>query len=202
MARARRPRIESVAELWEAMRDLRRDEFPGPFIRARDLALAFDDTFEFAGDLLRWLTIEALTVIARDVIHRGGGARSRDKKKKTAHASGDGFTMEDDEPEPEPGADPEPEFAEFEEICRACPRNYALPGHDRPEDTRYAETFDAPCAFLQQGAEYLRKMAAGAQRNAAALEALFRLCQRFGFADEDTPRDVLSRRGYQPPEGE
>jgi hypothetical protein len=182
-------------EVYAALRELR-DEArrASHLIKASDLALDFYDNWSLGGDLPRLLTIDALTEMAREVIHnagrksRGGAGRSRSAGSR---AAGEGETETLDEIEIEP------ELPDFAEICAACPENYALPD-DRPADTTYADTFNTPCRRLPEGIAYLTKMARGSLRNATALQNLFDACQRVGFSGDETPRQVMTRHGYEP----
>lgn len=183
-------------EVYAALRELRDEARQAShLIKASDLALDFYDNWSLGGDLPRLLTIDALTGMAREVIHnagrksRGAGMRGSGSRSRGA-SEGETETLEEVELEPE---------LPFAEICAACPENYALPD-DRPADTTYADTFDTPCRRLPEGIAYLTKMARGSLRNATALQNLFDACERVGFSGDETPRQVMTRYGYEPAE--
>jgi hypothetical protein len=129
--------------------------------------------------------IDALVAIARGVVQE---ERARRRGHAYAHA------------EEKERARETLEFPDFDEICRACPSNYALPGDDAPADTVYVETFDFDFAQLERGFRYLREHARAAERNAAALENLWLLCLRLRGKPGETPREILERHGYDPGE--
>ena len=68
-------------------------------------------------------------------------------------------------------------------------------------DGRFVPTFDMPAPYLPEAIAHLRQQAQEALRKAAALENLFRLCERLGFLEDDTPREFLNRHGYDPGNG-
>jgi hypothetical protein len=154
-----------------------------PVMRARDLAQALYDAFDFAWELTQVLVIDALTALARTIVQE---ERARRHRRAYAHARA------------EEVAGRTPEFPDFDEICRECPRNYAIPGEDDPTDTVYVETFDYDYVELRAGFEYLRHHALTELRNAAALENLWKLCERLGGKPSETPREILRRHSYDP----
>ena len=185
MSGIRRPLLGSKGEVTDRARRIREAMLrTGPRVKARDIALEIYDAFTFSINLTKLLVIDALTLIARQVVHeererRSAGARA-------AVAAGE-------------IAEGTPEFPDFDEICRECPRNYALPGNSgEPNDTIYVETFDDDFALLPKGVGYLRAHGLGALRNATALENLYLLCQRLGGRSGETPREILRRSHYDP----
>jgi hypothetical protein len=168
---------EAISEL-RVLRDTARAT--SPRVKARDLALAIFDAFTFSRNLIDAFVIDALTALARSIIQH---ERSAHERRAYADARG------------EDAARGTPAFPEFEEICRECPTNYALPGDD-PEDTVYVETFDDDWLLLKSGFEYLRKHARGELRHADGLENLYNLCRRLRGKAGETPRDILRRAGF------
>jgi hypothetical protein len=154
-----------------------------PVMKARDLASALYDAFDFAWDLSQVLISDALTALARGIVQE---ERARRAGRAKAHARAEEYGR---------GT---PEFPDFDEICGLCPRNYAIPGEDDPTDTVYVETFDYDYTQLETGFEYLRQHAMTELRNAAALENLFKLCERLKGKSGETPREILARHSYDP----
>ena len=154
-----------------------------PLMRARDLAQALYDAFELGADLIEILVIDALTALARMVVQE---ERARGRSRAYASAQAE---------ETSRGTPP---FREFDEICRECPRNYALPGDEGPTDTVYVETFDYDFTKLKPGFIYLRQHANTELRNSFAMENLFRLCERLHGEPGETPREILARYSYDP----
>jgi hypothetical protein len=165
----------------EQIRDCRnRIRLRTPRVKARDIALEIYDAFTFTAEVTRLFIIDALTALCRDVIQE-----ERARSGARAHAAAGAAAV----------ARGTPEFPDFADICDPCPRNYALPA-DEPNETIYVETFDEDFQSLPEGYGYLRKFAEGAQRNATALENLYRLCRRLGGIPGDTPREILLRHGF------
>ena len=154
-----------------------------PLLKARDLAQALYDGFELATDLIEVLVLDALAGLARTVVQE---ERARGRSRVYASERAD---------ERSRGT---PEFPDFDDICRECPRNYALPGEIDPADTVYVETFDYDFTKLQPGFIYLRQHANTELRHAASLENLYLLCRRLGGNPGETPREILNRHSYDP----
>jgi hypothetical protein len=168
-------------EVIEKTRNLREElRVSSPRVKAGDIALGIYDAFTFTENLTRIFVIDALTFIARTIIQR-----ERHLRERREHASAG--AAED--------ARGTAEFPQFEDICRECPRNYALPG-DSPENTVYVETFDDDFENLPDGFEYLQRHGQAEIRHADALRSLYRLCQRLGGNRGETPREILRRHGY------
>jgi hypothetical protein len=175
------PMLLTKGEVIEKTRNLRAElRAASPRVKASDIALGIYDAFTFSQDLTRVFVIDALTFIARTIIQR-----ERQQQERREYASAGAAET----------ARGTPEFPEFDDICRECPRNYALPG-DTPEDTVYVETFDDDFTRLPDGFEYLRRHGQTELRHAAALENLYRLCHRLGGTSGETPRQILKRHGY------
>lgn len=178
------PTLDTKYDVVERVKDVR-DQFKvlNPRVKARDIALAIYDAFIFSPSLQRVLLIDALTAIARSVIqYDRAHTREHERAHEAASDAARGTLT----------------FPEFEEICRDCPSNYALPGED-PEDTVYLETFDNEFECLRPGFKYLEKMAEGTARNARALRSLYDLCVRLGAKPHETPRELLLRKyGFDP----
>jgi hypothetical protein len=154
-----------------------------PIYKAREIAETINDNFEFADQLTDALRLDALTAMARSVVQEERARRSNNAYHDSeAKARANGTA----------------EFPGFEEICRRCPTIYALPGEDDPIDTRYVETFDYDFAALPKGFNALLGHAEATLRNGRALQALWRLCRRLGGMPGETPRQILSRHGFDP----
>jgi hypothetical protein len=154
-----------------------------PPLKARDLAQALYDGFELATDLIEILLLDALAALARAVVQE-----ERARGRSHAYASGRAGEI----------SRGTREFPEFDEICRECPRNYALPGEDDPADTVYVETFEYDFTRLRAGFIYLRQHGNTELRHAAALENLWTLCTRLKGEVGETPREILRRHSYDP----
>jgi hypothetical protein len=154
-----------------------------PLLKARDLAQALYDGFELTADLIEVLLLDALAALARSVVQE---ERARGRSRAYASERAGGISR---------GT---PEFPEFDEICRECPRNYALPGGIDPADTVYVETFDYDFTNLRAGFIYLRQHANTELRHATSLENLYLLCTRLGGKAGETPREILLRHSYDP----
>jgi hypothetical protein len=177
------PILDTKVELFEKLRDLRHQfRKSSPRVKARDIAVGIYDSFRFSPTLSRILQIDALTALARDLVRSERGVM----RESAMVSAGGEYIVE------------APRFPDFDAICHACPANYALPG-DEPHETVYLETFDCDFTLLKPGFDYLRKMAAGAERHATAMENLYRLCHRLGGLQGETPREILHRcYGFDP----
>lgn len=176
------PILDTKAELLIKTRAVREQfRVRGPRVKARDIALALYDGFTFTNTLTRLLIIDALMFVSRTVIQEER-ARSRER-------AGAGARAEDE-------AAGTSEFPGFDDICRECPSNYALPGGN-PADTVYIETFDDDFTLLDKGFRYLRRHGETEIRHSTALENLYLLCRRLGGVPGETPREILARHGYE-----
>ena len=170
--------IESLRQVRDAWR-LRSKQ-----VRAQDLGQQIYDEFRFTADLKESLFLDALIELARQLIHseRANRQAARERAMAAGEIAGDA-----------------PMLTHFEEICGACPPNYALPGGlsgTSEGEAPYVETFDVDFELLPKGSEYLRGFGLGALRSANALESLHALCRRLGGKPGETPREILRRRGY------
>jgi hypothetical protein len=184
MSMSTRRTLSTKGEIIIELRALRAEMLKAaPVMKARDLGQALYDAFDLAWDLAQVLIVDALTALARVVVQEERARRSgRAKAYARAEERGRGT----------------PEFPDFDAICGECPRNYAVPGEDDPTDTVYVETFDYDYTQLETGFEYLRAHAMAELRNAAALENLFKLCERLKGKSGETPREILARHSYDP----
>lgn len=154
-----------------------------PMMKARDLAQALYDACELGADLIEILVLDAITALARTVVQE-----ERARGRSRAYASAEAPEI----------ARSTPKFPDFDEICRECPSNYAMPGPEDPTETIYLETFDNDFVKLKPGFTHMRQHAHSELRNAAALESLCLLCERLGGKPGETPREILRRHSYDP----
>lgn len=176
--------LSTKAEILTELRTIRLAMLrSSPLLKARDLAQALYDQFELGRELIEVLVLDALAALARAVVQE---ERARGRSRVYTSTRPD-----------ERGAGT-PYFPDFDEICRECPGNYALPGNPDPADTVYVETFDHDFTKLKPGFEYLRRQAYGELRSASGLENLYELCKRLGGVPGETPREILRRHSYDP----